>query len=146
MEPHGPPAAPGALAVARALHDAFNRRDEGLLRQLASEDLKVVDTAFALVYRGKGGLVQLAERWTVAFRDARIEIVGVVSVASRAAVEGVVRGTHTGPFEGPDGIWRPTGRTLELPICDVLHVQAGEIMALQRYFDRASLIRQLTAR
>jgi predicted ester cyclase len=56
-----------------------------------------------------------------------------------AVTELVARGTHRGEFLGI----APTGRRVEIPVCNVVEVQGGKILAERDYFDTGLVLQQL---
>ncbi len=56
-------------------------------------------------------------------------------------VEAVVRGTHDGPLGGLP----PTGRAFGLPILAMFLFDGDKLVCERVYFDRATIIEQLTA-
>lgn len=53
------------------------------------------------------------------------------------------RGTHTGPLQGPNGEIPPTGRAVDVPVCDVFQLRNGKAVGVHSYFDAATLMTQL---
>lgn len=78
-----------------------------------------------------------------AFPDARITVLNTVESGDTIVTEGVYRGTHTGPLEGPEGIIEPTGRQIELPFASTFEVHDGKAVAQHLYFDRLTFMGQL---
>jgi predicted ester cyclase len=60
-----------------------------------------------------------------ALPDSRMEVTAIIESGNRVVIEGVYSGTHAGPLSTPQGEVPPTGRTLRLPLCDVIEVAAG---------------------
>lgn len=58
-------------------------------------------------------------------------------------VEYWLRGTHTGKLVARAGTLPPTGRKLEIRICDVMEIQGGKITNLRSYWDLYGVLSQL---
>ena len=92
----------------------------------------------------RGDLVGRARSLHAAFEGLRAEVVQVVQGADDAlALAFVMRGRHTGPYEGPLGIIQPTGIEVEIPTIDVLRLTEGKISAIWVRADDLGLLRQL---
>lgn len=75
-----------------------------------------------------------------AFPDLRFEVVGApVAGNGLVAVQWVMRGTNTGPFQGLP----PSGRSVALPGADFITIAGDKVRAVQGYFDAGEAPRQL---
>src|SRR5437870_3043913 len=63
--------------------------------------------------------------FVTAFPDLTQEVQLLVDAGEYAFAEVVARGTHTGPLATPEGDIGPTGRTIEVPFCVVVHARDG---------------------
>ena len=75
-----------------------------------------------------------------AFPDGRIDIVNIKDAGDTAIVEFVGRGTHKGEL-----MHCATGKTLALPVCNVMEIRDGEIYREREYMDVMTLMTQLGA-
>lgn len=87
---------------------------------------EAIEAMFGAIYR-------------VAFPDARADVRRITVAGSRAVLEFVFRGTHTGPLLGR----APTGRRLEIPMAAAYRVEQGAIHEGWLYYDGASFAAQL---
>jgi predicted ester cyclase len=130
---------------------------EGLFRlwQQGADDADLED-GFAAFYTdpvvvngvemARRDLVGRARSLHAAFEGLRAQVVQVVQGADDAlALAFVMRGRHTGPYEGPLGIIQPTGTEVEIPTIDVLTLTGGKISAIWVRADDLGLLRQLGA-
>ena len=101
--------------------------------------------------RGPGGY-RLAGRdaidaewatWHEAFPDNQLVMLRMCGDENCGAMEGRFQGTHTGTLRGPAGELPATGRTVDVPFCEVHRVQAGKITDSHLYFDQMELMTQL---
>ena len=128
--------------VVRAHFEAFNRRDHDKTRALMTDDVKWMNIPFNVNHVGHKGYREFIDNWTMAMADFTTEIVNVVAGDEWTAVEFIGRGTHTGPFEGPQGAIPTTKKRVELKFCQLMRVQDGQIAEAHLYFDAATLWRQ----
>jgi steroid delta-isomerase-like uncharacterized protein len=131
------------VLVARRYYDAFNRRALDEAAALVADDLEWTNHPLGAVYRGPAGFRRFLETYATAFPDSHTEVTSVVASGDRVIVEFIARGTHTGPLAGPVGDIRPTGRSVAIPLCEVLELRDGRIVAGRSYWDAATMMRQL---
>jgi len=125
--------------IAREYFEAWNRRDWARSRELYHP---------GFTYTGGDGQVQtgpdagiaLLQMWANAFPDGKIDIQRIHSVGDNVAVgEFVARGTHKGDLMGI----APTGRQITIPVCNVIEVRDGKIIAEREYMDMLHMMQQL---
>ncbi|TML78668.1 MAG: ester cyclase [Actinobacteria bacterium] len=125
-----------------------------VLDALSAHDLDrvgdVVDEKFEFMDVGGGDTVHSRDEWrafcdvfVTAFPDLTQEVQLLVDAGEYAFAEVVARGTHTGPLATPEGDIGPTGRTIEVPFCVVMHARDGLLVDGREYYDAATLLRQL---
>jgi hypothetical protein len=61
-------------------------------------------------------------------------------------VELAIRGTHTGALPLPSGSLAPTGRTIDVPCCDVFHLENGKVTSFHCYNAASVMQQQLLGR
>lgn len=130
-------------ALTRKLYDAFNRKDYDYCLASVSEDMEAVLIPFGQTFRGREGFSNFMQGFAQAFPDIRIEVTNQVATEDQVVNEFVARGTHTGTLMTPAGGVPPTGRTVELIVCEVYRIKNGKFISLHNYQDAASLMRQL---
>jgi steroid delta-isomerase-like uncharacterized protein len=129
--------------LVRAHIDAYNRRDFDKGLAMVSDDVTLSNIPFSLTFTGKKGFREYLDNWATAMTDSKVEIVNVIGGEEWLAVECIGRGTHTGPFAGPQGRIPPTQKKVELRFCQTFLVNDGLITKSHIYFDGATLMRQL---
>jgi ketosteroid isomerase-like protein len=125
------------------LEAAFAARDmEGLIACWSPD----------IVYRSPAGTITgidqriIAERiWLEAFPDAETVREREYVAGNVLILEGSMRGTHTGPFNTPDGSIPPSGRVIEGRYVSVMTFEDGKVTDQSVYFDRLALMAQLGA-
>jgi steroid delta-isomerase-like uncharacterized protein len=130
-------------AIGRTLLDAYNARDFDRLDAVLAPDGEFQNVASGETYRGADGMKRYQRNWATAFPESKVELTNLVGSGETVTMEYVGRGRHTGPLTTPQGTIAPTGRSVELKLCDVLTVRSGRIIGGRTYYDVASLMRQL---
>ena len=74
-----------------------------------------------------------------AFPDQQTEIVKLRRADDTVVMEGIFRGTHTGPLRGLP----PTGRRFEQPFLAVFVFDGDDLIGERVYYDTTTLLRQL---
>jgi steroid delta-isomerase-like uncharacterized protein len=126
--------------------DTIRRSDAGAYSQLFAED-GVIEHPFAPgPLQGREAIRNGEQELFNAFSDIDIEVLTTLGTGRHAAVELVLRATHTGAIDMGDGSeLAPTGRRVELPSIWLFEIGAdGAIVAERDYFDTASFMAQLT--
>ena len=131
------------IKIAHLIYDSFNNRDFNKSKSVISEQAEWLDMAAGTSFHGKEGFKQYDQNWLTAFPDGKIEVKKIMSAGESLVVELVGRGTHTGAFRSPTGVIPPTGKKVELHVCDVMQIRNGEIVLGHSYYDIASLLKQL---
>ncbi|MCP3712968.1 ester cyclase [Paraburkholderia sp. CNPSo 3274] len=79
-----------------------------------------------------------------AFPDVRRELLNVYVAQNVIIVELATRGTHIGELPLPAGALAPTGKSIDVPSCDVFHLGEGaKITSFHCYREAAVMQRQL---
>ena len=55
----------------------------------------------------------------------------------------MLRGAHRGLLETTFGLIAATGKPIDLPLCEIFRTVGGRLIAIESYFDLATLVRQL---
>jgi steroid delta-isomerase-like uncharacterized protein len=132
-----------ALEAAKRADEAFNAHDVEARLAVNSDDVEFVMPG-GMHLRGREQADLLRAFWE-ALPDATITWENHVESGSMIAGEGVLTGTHTGPFRTPQGEIPPSGRQVRLPYAFVRRVEGGAIASEHLYFDQMELLQQLGA-
>jgi hypothetical protein len=98
-----------------------------------SDDGYMLDMASGTKFRGKAigeSIAGLAN----AFPDVHRELLSIYVAENVVVVEIAIRGTHKGELALPSGTLTPTGKTVDVPGCDVYHLERGKITTLHCYY------------
>lgn len=129
--------------ITRSLFDAFNLREFDKLVALSSDKLDWLDIPTGKKFVGQEGLKQWSQMWSDAFSDSKVEVVNHFDSGELVCTEYVGRGKHTGPLNLGKQTIPPSGRTIDIRLCNVVRVQNGKIVSGHVYYDLLTLMRQL---
>ena len=76
-----------------------------------------------------------------AFPDVHRELISIYVVENVVVVELATRGTHKGELALASGTLALTGKAIDVPSCDVFHLESGKIISFHCY-DAASVMQQ----
>lgn len=74
-----------------------------------------------------------------AFPDMQMEMKNVLVSGNFVVSEFIAHATHKGEFNGI----MPTGRTITIPVCNIVEIREGKIYADHDYYDNALMMQQL---
>lgn len=129
--------------LARSIFDLYNKRDFDAAVALVTEGHEAHDFAMGEILHGRDGLRKDFQRWATAFPDSAVEVRTIYPTDDGVVVEFLGRGTHKGALETPTGSIAPTNKKVELPFCQVMQIRGGRITTSNRYWDSATLLRQV---
>ncbi len=116
--------------------------DVGKFVSFFSEDAYVRDIPTNMEFRGKD-IAMVARGMAQAFPDIHRELFSTYAIEDVIVVELALRGTHRGGLVTPTGTVPPTGRTIDVPCCDVFHMRDGKVVSFHCYNAASILQRQL---
>lgn len=130
-----------------AQHEALIQRfyegiNEGRLEVIDDvvSPLFVEHEAFPGIEPTRDGVRQMFELMRTAFPDYHMAIEDLVLTDDRAAIRGVMRGTHRGPFLDME----PTGKAFSVPFADFLRFDGGRIVEHWGVTDTGAMMQQLS--
>ncbi|MBE9180168.1 nuclear transport factor 2 family protein [Oculatella sp. LEGE 06141] len=131
--------------------------NEDIIRELyaAAESKNLDADKFASRFHDEGYFLNEAsgERWygqdvrqpiealASAFPDMHRELLKMYATDDVVVVELKLQGTHQGDFHIADGVIPATGKTFNVPCCDVFHLKDGKVMSFHCYNVDAALER-----
>jgi steroid delta-isomerase-like uncharacterized protein len=128
---------------ARSVYEMYNSRDLDGMAAQAAVGAEIMSVPTGMTLEGPDGFRQYIQGWASAFPDSKIEVTNVIAGEEGAVVEFRGRGTHTGPLMAPTGEIPATGKSVDIPFCDVLQIKDGKITSMHSYFDLATMMGQL---
>jgi predicted ester cyclase len=78
-----------------------------------------------------------------AFPDVHRELLSIYVVENVVVVELATRGTHKGELPLASGTLAPTGKAIDVPSCDVFHLENGKIKSFHCYNEASVMQQQL---
>jgi steroid delta-isomerase-like uncharacterized protein len=124
----------------RACHESWNKRDFATLLKNTTENVVYTDNARNLTLNGRDKFRTWLESWARAFSDGRISNPQYIDAGDVVIAQFTATGTHDGPF----GSFKPTGRRLSMPFCEIARFDPqGQIVSAGAYYDQFTLLTQL---
>ncbi|UIJ70708.1 nuclear transport factor 2 family protein [Aurantimonas sp. HBX-1] len=105
-----------------------------------SDDGYMTDIPAGATLRGKA-IGDYLETLTAAFPDIHRELFSIYVAGNVVVVELAIRGTHTGALSLSAGTLAATGRTVDVPCCDVFHLENSKVTSFHCY-NAASVMQQ----
>jgi steroid delta-isomerase-like uncharacterized protein len=124
--------------IMREYQEAMSEHDIEKVRQLFHAQYTHTDSD-GQKKEGIDAGIEIATMYMNAFPDLTIDPINIYSIGDTVVSEFVARGTHQGRLMDFD----PTGRRINLPVCDIIEVKDGKIFAEREYFDSANMMQQL---
>jgi ketosteroid isomerase-like protein len=81
------------------------------------------------------------EAFARAFPDVHRELFNICVAENVVVVELAIRGTHKGELRLASGTVAPTGKAIDVPCCDVFHLERGKVISFNCY-NAASVMQQ----
>ena len=107
-----------------------------------SDEGYMLDMASGTKFRGKAigdSIAGLAS----AFPDLHRELLSIYVAENVVVVEIAIRGTHKGELTLGSKTLAPTGKTIDVPGCDVYHLEGGKIITFNCYNEASVMQQQL---
>ena len=124
--------------VHKEMLDAFNRRDFEAYRPLLHDDYTYTGGDGVEIVGPDAG-VEVARGYATAIPDGRAEITMSCAQRDTAVCEFRVTGTHGGDLMGV----APTGKSLDLLVCNVIELRDGKVYREREYLDSLEMWVQL---
>lgn len=131
------------IAAAKAPSVAYNEKDWDSVRDALAPGFVYEEVATHRRAEGVEEVLELWRGWAEALPDSRATFGNAYVAGSDVILELTWRGTQTGPLRTPEGEIPPTGKGIDLPSCQVLHVEGGKATSMRQYFDMQTLLTQL---
>ncbi len=126
-------------SIAREYMEAWNRRDFARYRELIHPQYSYTGADGQRQDGPEAGMA-VAQMFANAFPDGKIDIQHIHPAGDKiAVVEFIGRGTHQGDLMGIS----PTGRKIEMPVCNVIEARDGKVYSEREYMDMAHMMQQL---
>lgn len=130
------------MADVSSLHkemvELVQRKDLSGYRELLHSDYTYTG-GDGVEQQGADAGVAVAEAYTTAFPDIRLEVVNQFAEGNRSVIEFRATGTHEAELEGIAA----TGKKISVVVCNIIEEQDGKIVREREYFDQYSFMQQL---
>jgi steroid delta-isomerase-like uncharacterized protein len=128
-----------AVEIHRAAHAAFNTRDWDTMRSLTASDISYEDNPRASSIKSYEQFLEFLQEWTSGMSDAAITEQQYLDAGEYSIVRFRGRGTNDGQM----GPLQPTGRRMDMPFCEIVHVNSdGKIDRGELYYDQLTMLVQ----
>src|SRR5471030_684408 len=107
-----------------------------------SDEGYMLDMASGTKFRGQAIGASIAGLAS-AFPDVHRELLSIYVAENVVIVELAIRGTHKGELHLPSGTLAPTGKVIDVPSCDVFHLENGKIISFHCYNEASVMLQQL---
>jgi predicted ester cyclase len=107
-----------------------------------SDEGYMLDMASGTKFRGKA-IGESIARLASAFPDLHRELLSIYVAENVVVVEIAIRGTHKGELALASGTLAPTGKAIDVPCCDVYHLEGGKIISFDCYNLPSAMLQQL---
>ncbi len=128
-------------SVHQEFADAWNRRDFEKIKYLFHPDYAFTGGDGKEMKGGPDVGAAVARGYAEAFPDGTLEVKRVIASGNLAVAEMIGRGTQHGEFMGV----KPTGRRVEITICNVMELRDGKVYREHEYMDTLTIMSQLGA-
>lgn len=132
------------IELARRHDDAFNSHDADGRVAIEAPDIEVVMPG-GMMLRGHEQVMQVVQAFWEALPDARITRDAELAAGDVVVAEGVLAGTHSGPFRTPQGEIPPSGNDVTLRYATVKRFRGDRLVSEHLYFDQLEFLQQLGA-
>jgi steroid delta-isomerase-like uncharacterized protein len=129
---------PNVFDIHLEIVDIWNCRDWESLRHILHPDCRYSGPATTELI-GPQECISLGRMYANAFPDGKLHIRNIYVFANTSVAELRATGTHLGDLLG----MAPTGRRIELDICNVIDVRDGKVYREREYLDMMELMTQL---
>ena len=127
-----------AKDIAKDYLEAWNKRDYDRMRGLMHRDYTYTG-GDGQEQKGPEAGLAVSQMFGRAFPDGRIDVVNIKEFGDTVLVEFIGRGTHRGDLMGI----APTGRSVTIPVCEVLELRDGKIYREREYMDMVTIMVQV---
>jgi ketosteroid isomerase-like protein len=128
-----------AASIHQQVASLWNQRDFAGLRNLMDPEYSFTGADGKEMTGGPDVGVGIAQMFASAFPDGTLEVKKVYTQGDTAIAEMVGKGTHQGELMGI----APTGKWVEIPICNVMELSNGKVRREREYMDMLNMMSQM---
>lgn len=123
--------------------ELWNAHDRKGWQALFDQQAVEVHAPGGMRLAGRDAIDTLWDTWNDAFPDNHLVTVGIYGDERGGVLEGRFTGTNSGTLRAPGGDIPATGKSVDVPFCEVHRVEDGKFIDTHLYFDQAELLTQL---
>lgn len=131
------------IQLVKSYYEALSNRNVKQAVSLFSTTGEFKDMSSLEVMRGSVELEKMFSSWIKAFPNMKVQIQNIFGTGDQVVCEGILTGTHTGPMLMPEGEIKPTGKSVNIPYCEIFKVGNNKINHLSCYMETAKFFQQL---
>jgi steroid delta-isomerase-like uncharacterized protein len=131
------------IDAAKALDIAYGEKNWDAVRASVAPSVLYDEVATHRKMQGVDQLIAAWQGWATAFPDSKATFRNAFVSGNTVVLEVTWRGTHRGPLHTPGGQIAATGKTFDLPACQIIEIADGKATSMRQYFDMATLMQQL---
>ena len=120
-------------------------KDIAKLVSFFSDEGYMCDIPSGLKLHGQA-IVDAIDAFARAFPDVHRELFNIYVAENVVVVELAIRGTHKSELTLASGTVAQTGKAIDVPCCDVFHVESGKVVSFHCYNAASVMQQQLSAR
>ena len=128
--------------IIHSYFDALNSHDGDKVLSFFADNAQFKDVASDRLYRGLSAIRGMVRNRFKAIPNSRMEITNIVGNDNIYAVEYVLSGKNDGPFVGPKSEMPASGKDVNVPACDLIHLRDGKIHMISCYFAATVMLDQ----
>jgi hypothetical protein len=133
---------PGNEEIIRGLYAAAEGQGKDIEKfvSIFSEEGYMCDIPSGMKFRGQA-IGDAIAAFASAFPDVHRELFSIYVAENVVVVELAIRGTHKGELALASRTLVPTGKAIDVPCCDVFHLESGKVISFNCY-NAASVMQQ----
>lgn len=131
--------------LVRSLYEAINTHNLQKFVSMFTDDGQFTDISSGKVYRGKDEIRGMMAGWLKAFPDVKINVSNILGSGDVYSVEFSVNGTHMGPLGEGENEIPASGKKINVPSVDVIHLKKEKIQSLNCYLAATIMMEQIGA-
>ena len=132
------------LELARQHDEAFNAQNADARARLESPGIEVVMPG-GMQLHGHEEVMQVVRAFWEALPNGKIVPDNQIAAGETVVAEGLLMGTHSGPFRTPAGEVPPSGNEVALRFATVKRFEGDKLVSEHLYFDQLEFMQQIGA-
>jgi predicted ester cyclase len=132
------------MKLAKDMYRWFNQGEFDKLAENTASDIDLENVALGVTDHGRDTYINTLQSLKRAYSDMQVEVTHQTATGDTVVNEFHCTGTHDGPLVTPMGQEiAPTGRRVDLTICEVWEFKGGKLAQVRGYADSGKAMQQL---